>query len=763
MTPAEAELELLRLRARARSRATQGAPQAGGEAASARPPGTLDWDANGRLILPEQPRAQQPRVSGAEDVARSFVASGVPRGVAGLFALPTELSRMFSGFVRDNTPEGSDLNRRARVSNSAPAPGYQENVRRLEGDFGQMWEPQTTAGEYAETAGEFATNALFPGGLATRAARVGIPALTSETAGQVAQEVAPEYEGAARLVGGLTGGLATEASIAANTRRLGRTAPRPESEALEQEFGPLTRGERSGNPAARRDEYRWRMGMGSDSAEATVRGFDAERAPVIRERAMGIVTRGQPALSESVGEAGVMLGDELRTARAQLRARASQQYDAAFKAAKEEPIQQGLNDLPSGRIAAVADEFGFEVPTGARTPISILERQIQEGRATHANVERARQALNRELGSAVNSRDDAAEFVYGRVIDALDDWQSSILRNPQARRAMQEARGIYAETQQMFGRQSRADLSTGHVGRMDPGGSAIDRVINTDLTGEQIINSLVTEGKPSASVLGSVRRIRELGTGTISTTNRNAASGVRLPGRTPVGRGRRGQRANQQQESPQELDMRLRKAWKFEADAPDAPVAIQRFSGQAQQPEAILQSLREGVWQRILGPADDYLRQIETGGMRSSGMLPAQRMRTLLDNALNKSGREVMSLLYTEREIAAMQRFLKFLNRIVPPVGAHAPSSPAIHNMITQAFDKLVGIIPGIGPVLREALGDANTAGAARRAIQPPRPQTPRQVARQRPQEGVPAASATLGGISRDEEEPRRRLGEVYP
>ena len=65
-----------------------------------------------------------------------------------------------------------------------------------------------------------------------------------------------------------------------------------------------------------------------------------------------------------------------------------------------------------------------------------LERQIQEGTAAHANVERVRQALNREVGAAANARNDAQEFVYSRLIGALDEWQGGALTNPQARRAM---------------------------------------------------------------------------------------------------------------------------------------------------------------------------------------------------------------------------------------------------------------------------------------------------------------------------------------
>jgi hypothetical protein len=53
---------------------------------------------------------------------------------------------------------------------------------------GQFYQPQTVAGDYARTAGEFVPGMLAPGGVARNAARyVVAPALASETAGQLTQ------------------------------------------------------------------------------------------------------------------------------------------------------------------------------------------------------------------------------------------------------------------------------------------------------------------------------------------------------------------------------------------------------------------------------------------------------------------------------------------------------------------------------------------------------------------------------------------------
>lgn len=743
MTPEE-ELELLRLRARARAR-QQGASQPGAS------------------------RPQQRRVGQVEDVGRSLV-TGLERAPGLVLGMTRDLSDLGDVAIRGG------MNLAARVAGRDPLPREQQDavVRTITGARdvfetqalgpagialnasrrtpssteinrvidsaipGEQHEPQTVAGEYARTFGEFAPAAAFPGSLAARTARVAVPAAGSETGGQIGRPFGPEAETAGRIIGGVGGGVVAEAGIMANqARNVRRTAPTSDAAALETEFAPLTRGERSANPAQRLEEADIRMGVGSDRAQNIMRTFDGRRARQARDNAMRIVSRGQEPISQDVGEAGIILGDELRTQRQALRARAQRQYDTAFNMARAEPIPQGLNDLPSGRIAAVADEYLIEIPGPARQAIQTLERQINEGGATQANVERARQALNRELGAAVNTRNDAAEFAYARIIESLDDWQAGIMRAPEARRAMQEARGIYAESAQLFGRQGRTELSTGQMGRMDPGGRAIDRTINTDLTGEQIIDSIVGAGRrPSQQALGAVRRIKELGTETVATSGQRAGGGVRAPGRR-----RRGGRTVGQA--------------RFMADDPNAP-------GGTQLPTNELQALREGLWHRVLSPLDDYLVRAEASGAREAGLLPAQKMVSQLDNALNRSGREIMQILYTERELAAMQRLLQYFQRIVPPPGAaYSGTAQGLRRMIGRAFDASLQLIPGLGPALRESaerMGSINTARRATAAPPPPRAASAAALADQRIPE-YPIVAGGIGARFEQPEEPRRGIG----
>lgn len=71
--------------------------------------------------------------------------------------------------------------------------------------FGKPYQPQTTAGEYADTIGQFApAAAISPGTIARRAALALIPGVSSETAGQATKGTS--IEPYARLAGALVGG-----------------------------------------------------------------------------------------------------------------------------------------------------------------------------------------------------------------------------------------------------------------------------------------------------------------------------------------------------------------------------------------------------------------------------------------------------------------------------------------------------------------------------------------------------------------------------
>lgn len=158
----------------------------------------------------------------ASDIGRSAV-SGLDRGVAGLAGLPADLilganaavnygKSFVQGRPFDEVEAESDQN--ALISRDA--------IRKWGSAAAHAgsplaYKPQTVAGEYAHTIGEFAPAALLPGSVAARVGQVLAPALTSETAGQVTKGTAAEpwarFGGA--LAGGIGASLASRPSTAA--------------------------------------------------------------------------------------------------------------------------------------------------------------------------------------------------------------------------------------------------------------------------------------------------------------------------------------------------------------------------------------------------------------------------------------------------------------------------------------------------------------------------------------------------------------------
>lgn len=140
------------------------------------------------------------------DVAKAG-ASGLARGAIGLPGIlgdVQEASRWVGREVGFEPPKRSILN----LPTSQDIIGAASNA----GVPGLDYQPQTAAGQYARTVGEFIPGALIGGGgtakaVATNAVKFGVaPALVSETAGQAAGMVAPELEPYARFGGAVAGG-----------------------------------------------------------------------------------------------------------------------------------------------------------------------------------------------------------------------------------------------------------------------------------------------------------------------------------------------------------------------------------------------------------------------------------------------------------------------------------------------------------------------------------------------------------------------------
>lgn len=182
------------------------------------PAGTSDETINGAMAKEFGGGKSKESPSVAADVAKSggigLVKGGI--GLAGMAGDLTDLGAKgiehASNFINDKLGlERYQRPEQPSVLNNIPtSAGIQKGV---EGYTGEFYKPKTTAGEYAQTAGEFAPAMLGGEGslLAKALTRVAAPAAASETAGQLTKDTA--FEPWARVAGGLLGGIASPAAF----------------------------------------------------------------------------------------------------------------------------------------------------------------------------------------------------------------------------------------------------------------------------------------------------------------------------------------------------------------------------------------------------------------------------------------------------------------------------------------------------------------------------------------------------------------------
>lgn len=172
--------------------------------------------------------AQQNETNMAADAAKS-VGVGLAEGAIGLAGMPGDIRELAStvtsaiGNKLGISPRNIQgfKNVTSSVFQNAPiiggvstAPTSSDIRHGVENYTGEFYKPQTVAGEYANTVGQFAPAALLgPGSLAKKAiSQTIIPALASETAGQITKGTG--FEPYARLAGAVGG-----AAIPSITRR----------------------------------------------------------------------------------------------------------------------------------------------------------------------------------------------------------------------------------------------------------------------------------------------------------------------------------------------------------------------------------------------------------------------------------------------------------------------------------------------------------------------------------------------------------------
>ncbi|MEN6400654.1 MAG: hypothetical protein ABFD94_01815 [Armatimonadia bacterium] len=170
----------------------------------------------------------------AADVAASL-GTGIVRGTAGLIGMPADIGRgaanllirgggYLVGANQEKLAQDAARAETLMSGQTIAAPTTAEVMGGVERVTGPMYTPRGTAGEYAQSIGEFGASALAgPGGAVRKAAMAVVPGVMSEAAGQATEGTA--YEPAARLVGGVVGGVAAAGRGSGAAKAMQETAP----------------------------------------------------------------------------------------------------------------------------------------------------------------------------------------------------------------------------------------------------------------------------------------------------------------------------------------------------------------------------------------------------------------------------------------------------------------------------------------------------------------------------------------------------------
>lgn len=377
-----------------------------------------------------------PAVGTAEDIVKSVV-SGAARGVADLVGLPGSLDdalraglgylgrkgfeavtgrepQFSSGGIESffsKGPEGA--NRQSALSGNAMR-RYLAYATGGASDY----KPQTTAGKYVSTVGEFLPGAAAFGGLnPANIARFGVvPGLASEAAGQATEGT--KYEPWART------GAALLAPMAANrliTPFKGSGAERAKLvKVMEKEGVPLSAGQKLGNTKLLYKESQLAPNAAADFAENQGNAFT--RAVLKR-----IGVDADAATPQVLGQAADDIGRKFET------------LTGAYKIPRDPQL---FKDLQNARLRYMRDAS----PMSRSGTLDAAIKDVTEAvKKTGSISGRQYQSLRSEISKVMRSANPETTKALRDFINAMDDGMERAIRitNPSDVGAFKEARNLW--------------------------------------------------------------------------------------------------------------------------------------------------------------------------------------------------------------------------------------------------------------------------------------------------------------------------------
>lgn len=315
----------------------------------------------------DAPVVEQPPQMTAGETALDFakgLGAGAVRGVAGLAGLPADIGRGAARLAIQGGGYllGADQEQLARelaqaetvmAAGGLAAPTSSEVTRRIENVAGPLYTPRGTAGEYGRTIGEFVPTALAgPGGAVRKAAMAVVPGVLSEAGGQL-MEGTP-YETAARVAGGLAGGVVAAGRSGGAAKAMQEAAP-DLAEVSARKSALYTQLENSG---VKFDSYGYSNFADDVTRKLTRASFDPDLQPktAILLRRINSLSGKSPTFQE-MDNLRKMAGDILRgsgePSDLQFAGKILREIDDFFDNAA---VMSTNPQLPAGQVSAAAKE-----------------------------------------------------------------------------------------------------------------------------------------------------------------------------------------------------------------------------------------------------------------------------------------------------------------------------------------------------------------------------------------------------------------------
>lgn len=341
----------------------------------------------------------------AADVAKSG-GIGLAKGLIQGAGLPGDAPGMIESAINAGNKKMVEMGVPGAVPRNAtqfanPLPGAESIQHKVESVTGKFYEPQTTAGKFAQSAGEFVGNPVSyvgPGGLLVKAGTAAAAGIGSEAAGQATEGT--KYEGAARLAGGIVG------AGAAGMRRTG--APIPTTAELGETAGSQYAGARNMGVEVKaagvsREANTLRTQLERD-------GIDAQTAPKTFAQLDKLETAppGSFATWQNMESAKKTFGNIERDNIDPLTGKYNTEAAAAARA--KHHLKDYLADVPPGDAIA-----------GDSAAASALNREANANWAAkkHAELVDAKMERAALRANAANSGGNVANNIRSRVADLL--------------------------------------------------------------------------------------------------------------------------------------------------------------------------------------------------------------------------------------------------------------------------------------------------------------------------------------------------------